>query len=128
MAHDCRTMTALEPAPLTADADLGWPEPAGVVSRERRCQRLSPMAKSRARRRSAELGDQLELPAAARHDLPTGQRTTLKCVRNEPALPQFTVIGQVPSVVFPPTIHVHDTRPCTRYLALRPRACEGPFL
>jgi hypothetical protein len=35
----------------------------------------------------------------------------LKLVRNEPALPQFTVIGHRPSVVFPPTIQVHDTRP-----------------
>ena len=56
------------------------------------------------------------------------ERTTLKCVRNEPALPQLTWIGHVPSVVFPPTNHVHDTRPCTGALRAKAWACEGLFL
>ena len=58
----------------------------------------------------------------------THQRTTLKCVRSEPALPQLTWIGHLPSVVFPPTIHVHDTRPWKGSFGLRPLACERPIL
>jgi hypothetical protein len=56
------------------------------------------------------------------------QWITLKCVLNEPALPQRTWIGHLPSVVFPPTFHVQDTRPRTGRLGLRPWACEGPLL
>ena len=52
-------------------------------------------------------------------------------VRNEPALPQLTVIGHLPSVVFPPTIQVQEIRPPppgAGLLGSSPWACDGPLL
>ena len=49
-------------------------------------------------------------------------------VRAVLALPQLTVIGHRPGVVFEPTIHVHDAFPWTAFFGSRPAACEGPLL
>jgi hypothetical protein len=61
-------------------------------------------------------------------EVPDDYPVTLKCVRNDPALPQLTWIGHLPGVVFVPTIQVHETRPLRGRLEWRPCATEGPLL
>ena len=78
---------------------------AGSRGRSLGFARWGGYARDRCRTRSYEDNDE-DTPARLQH-----QRVTTNEVRNEPALPQETRIGQRPGVVLVPTFHVQDTRP-----------------
>jgi hypothetical protein len=91
---------------------------------KRRAPEALPAA---ARGRASSASPPRQAPAAGR--VPTAEPVrylTTKDVSNAPAPPQEMTIGHRPRVVFVPTIHVHETRPCTERFEYSPDACDEP--